>query len=822
VTLFKDVIDATGKTSFTNSSVKFSADSRIIYLGTATERPELGSSENSETNSPGALVLVRSNGDIVGLDSHDLAEKWAMSCFNLAQDILPDKLSELRVAYATLISTKDIIQDSLDVKDGPSTMFSEKIRSGSLSSECLALVVDNNTKADGRRYVLIVGIKLEGESLETDTQRLVQLYAAPLAPCRGRQDDTKVYQFESESRRLFELHDGTIYTYQLHGAVAQLQHSLRAPNACSLRRLSSHSIVTTTATSINIFNPQYRSVSASSTIDTAELRITPADSQYNPPCYILSFFKRLNMLVLLIENSLVAAQVEPPVSRRLKRHAEGLLIDSIGRGLPQDIRAPKKTKVDVESATFSTLLPGSLTGAYSRRLVSTMEGADNLLKEGNLGEFEELLAAEFGMAIETKTGQPNGVHPSADQDVETPDWIWLESPTGYPPVDRRWVLYAISRAFSVEARDLDNSDLTLKVELPSSNVVIYLVVAGHLTLSNIKSAFREELSYCEMTDGLETRLAEELLESLAEVDPTMDLLLNYLSATQLGEKELLLVMRMILRSLDLIQDSKSSTAKLLTERDHKADDDERDITMQLDKLEQELQVMEYHLGDDSSSQARGLTLACAMLGRCPSFATIKAMRLIFQPHEVLSLIYLLRMELVRGGWTAKYIDPTGVDDEDGVEPSPDGTLLLIADLVARCLDALGLRGWLQNDSFNHGSYGDAGSILTALRLEVSAALEGTEEADRLNGFLADMVRFGKAGAPISSQLNLMTKGNKPVQMRLEKADGPRLPLGLKTWPQRIESTKVVSGGEVVQRTKRERGHLISQKVEAYSLERLGL
>jgi hypothetical protein len=34
--------------------------------------------------------------------------------------------------------------------------------------------------------------------------------------------------------------------------------------------------------------------------------------------------------------------------------------------------------------------------------------------------------------------------------------------------------------------------------------------------------------------------------------------------------------------------------------------------------------------------------------------------------------------------------------------------------------------------------------------------------------------------------------------------------------------KVVSGGEVVIRSSRETGHLISQKVEAYSLEKLAI
>jgi hypothetical protein len=58
-------------------------------------------------------------------------------------------------------------------------------------------------------------------------------------------------------------------------------------------------------------------------------------------------------------------------------------------------------------------------------------------------------------------------------------------------------------------------------------------------------------------------------------------------------------------------------------------------------------------------------------------------------------------------------------------------------------------------------------------------------------------------------------------MHLESRESRMLPLGLKTKAVPTKD-KVVSGGEVVQRSMRETGHLISQKVEAYSLEKLAI
>ena len=63
---------------------------------------------------------------------------------------------------------------------------------------------------------------------------------------------------------------------------------------------------------------------------------------------------------------------------------------------------------------------------------------------------------------------------------------------------------------------------------------------------------------------------------------------------------------------------------------------------------------------------------------------------------------------------------------------------------------------------------------------------------------------------------------KPVPLHVRESGTEALPLGLKTGKERISAQKVVSGGEIVDRSARETGHLRSQQVGPYSLERIAI
>lgn len=669
----------------------------------------------------------------------------------------------------------------------------------------LFVIVSKSTSQTQTSRHLAVLAAIPGDSLASaGLQKLVSLDVTPIGASGGEYAQT-TYQVDVQSGLLMELFSGSANIYDLSGAVPKQKSAIQADGAESFLRLSRPFLLSTSLDSLSLFNYQHRSIHAKAALDLSEL---PSESQSPRSCQLLTYMRSQDLVVALVDNVLVSIQIEPPKTHGKRRRA-GLLIDSIGRGAPTGM-CPKKMKSEVPSMEFSSYVPGTMTENYLAEHNDEVQAADELLGNNELAKWEDMLRQKFDLRLRQEADQMN--RPTFDETMtdsrEFPEWEWMTDKP-YPLVDRRWTMYAISQVFSVETSP-DEPRPKLRLVLADSNVTTYLVVAGHLTLSNLMMAFRADLG-SESEDC--TSLARSLIDCIVEADASMTLLLNYLQATKLGEVELLLAIRTLMLSMDLISGTKGST-KLLANHDGN-----NKYEMDLDDLEREIAVTEHHLGDESSSRSRGLTLAFTKLWRLPAVSTVRALRATIETEEILAFIYLLRVELVRGAWTSLYLDPTGLEPE-GNEPPPDGVIALIADLLGRCLDAVGAGGWLFNDAMSWADKTGAGDFLTALKLEVTAALEGIEEVVVLNGFVSEAVRFG-----ITANKRWVSRqtwnSNKPISVHFEARESRMLPLGLKT-KQLPTVDKVVSGGEVVQRSMREAGHLISRNVEAYSLEKIAI
>lgn len=742
------------------------------------------------------------------LSGESLAIQWSSSSKSMLQDSVATAISEFHIEYALSGSTAEFNEGLF--KNRPE-VFSALPKSTDSQVELVVLISKSLSQNVENRHLIVLAAVSGSSSASADVQHLVPLDIMPITSIASQDnDESPIYQVDVQSGLLLQLQQGAIGVYDLTGAVPKLKSSIEAENAQTFVRLFKPFILASSLNSIGLYNYQYRSIHSKASLDWSEI---PTDGETPRSCQLISYLRSQDTVVALVDNILVTIQVEPPKNPG-KRRKEGLLIDSIGRGTGLEVPS-KKMRCEVPSE-FTKLVPGTLTSDYLVQFQAETEAADRLLANNELNKWEDVLRRKFNVPKKA-TGLPNGDNAKAlegSDAQELPEWEWL-SGSSYPAVDRRWIIYAITQVFSVDIKEVGESTRPeLRLVLPESNVTTYLVVAGHLTLSNLRTAFRDELAP-EASDN--RAVAGDLIRSLADADLSLTLLLNYLQATKLGEVELLLAIRSLMLSMDLIPEGKMDATKLLTSEPH-ADNSGKDddIEMDLDDLERKIAVTEHYLGDDSSSRSRGLTLAFTKLWRLPAVSTVKALRTTVSTEDIMSLIYLLRVELLRGAWTSLYIDPTSFDSE-GNEPPPDGVIALIADLLGRCLDAVGAGGWLFNDAISWADKAEASDFLTALRLEVTAALEGIEEAVFLNGILGETVRFGnaaqKGGAARASQ--------KSILFQVENRECKLLPLGLKSksLPTR---EKVVSGGEVMQRSVREMGHLISQKVEAYSLEKLSI
>lgn len=662
----------------------------------------------------------------------------------------------------------------------------------------LVLVSRSSSQGQESRHLLVLAVAA-GNSTTTELQRLTPLDVAPIPPVEGQAGKSE-YQFEAQTGMLLQLQQGALSIYDLTSAVPKLRSVIPVDGSSTFARLSRPFVLSCSLGSIGLYNYQYRSVHAKTSLDLSDFL---QENQAAHSCRLICYLRSQQLVVALVDNVLACIHVEPPQSNGKRRKA-GLLIDSIGRGTGVEVPA-KKLKSSPRSSEFAHKVPGTITESYLAQHHAEIEAADELLSNDDVLQWEETMRLKFCLKKDRDAQTEGG--------EKVPRWKWLPEPFSYPDVDRRWVIYAISRVFTVEGVDEEDQPMRLRLALPDCNVTTYLTHAGHLTLSNIQTAFRDEFE-ANLPDT--KHLASDLVRSLTEADPSTSFLQQYLRATKLGEVEVLLTVRALMLSMDLIQNTgKADAMKLLTLDPHQ--DSGNDDEMELDDLERAIAVTEHHLGDESGSRFRALMLAFVKLWRLPTRNTVKALRSTLETQEIILLIHTLRRELVLGAWTSLYIEPASFDAETN-EPPPDGAITVIADLLGRCLDAVGAGGWLLNDAVSVTDAGENDGFLSGLQIHVAAALSGIEEAIVLNGYVGESVRYGRAALGMTRQ---STKTQKPITMQLDSRESRLLPLGLKT-KQLPGHQKVVGGGEVILRSQRERGHLIGQKVEPYSLEKLAI
>ncbi|XXH04327.1 hypothetical protein Hte_010741 [Hypoxylon texense] len=826
ITLFKDHLDGSSNTHSATTSVSLGPGQPVVCVAPIT-------APGRQESTP-ELLVVRQGGEIVCLEAETLKKKWASSSTPLYQDLPEASKSNFRIDFCAPVLLSDFVQGILKGGDGSLGLFPDINQGANGDAEVLVLISSHDLRGQQSRHLHVVTVQpSSGGSTSAQRQGIIKLHAMPIPSSAHGGSNASTYRLDILSGSLLELRGPSFSVYDLTTSLPRVTSSMELDGTTSFLRLSKTSILCSTPTHLTIYNPVYRSLQNSVSIEP-DGQAASHEGVESISCSLTAYFSRLELVVAIVNSNLLAIQLEAPVLRSRKRRAEGLLIDSIGRGLQLSKRPSAHTaNKAAQTSVFSNYLPGSILGDYWQSWTADETKADSLLNANDIRGLEVLLAQKFGIQIQEEVPLSNGVEAEESIPLKaTSSWVWPKTRAEYPPADRRWIMYAISRAF--QWNDAFPNDATvprLICQLPESDIVNYLVDAGHLTLSNVRSALRGQLRDNEKTDLF---LAEQIILRLADVDPSLELLITYISATNLGAVELLVAVRTIMRSLELVQDPKKPPPKLLTdgsteaaavngevvngENGGAADAEFQNVGMELDDLEDEIQKTVSYLNEDAGIRGNGLSAAFAKLGNCPSMSMIKALRTTFKPEEILSLIYLLRIELVRGSWTSRYLDTTDSEKDLTFDAPPDGIIKLIADLLGRCVDSIGPGGWLLNDALLAGD--DTGDFIATLKFEVSAALEGIEEAVYLRGIIGEAVKFCEASTNSSTSVDVVDK-MKPISLHVKEPGSEVLPIGLKK-KDRVSAQKIVSGGEIVDRSQRETGHLRSQQVGHYSLERIAI
>jgi hypothetical protein len=787
-------------------------------MGTVTA---IRNSETAETTSD--LLIVKENGEIQCHDGKTLLAKWTSPPSALVRDS-STPLGEFIVEFARLTDAHSANQGVLRGRQDVFALFPQEISEDGFNPDLLVIVT--RSKDDAKRTLHIVSLPRRSMIKQNGLKHSVDcLLTAEIPPSTSSKTPTgksSFFSIQVSAGILHLLEEDVLMTYDLSDTLPKIQSIIVSVGAQSFLRLSSTSIMVSTDSCINVYNPKYQSQLATVELELAtnndslkRKRDTPETIYRNTDssCQFVTYFQKLGLAVAVLDKNLIALQVEGPHDSHGKLCAAGLLMDSIGRPVKEHGRLGRvgretKKSTSLDCQTLETYLPGSIGETQWEEQKAE---AENLVSEDNVEEFDTFMVSHLG----GRTPMVNGTH-TKDRKNKSHDQK-IQSWAIHPDVDRRWVLFALSKIFTISETEVGEYSLDITFYPP--NTFMWLSTNGYMTVTNIESALRSK------GPSVLSLAAGQLVNAVVEMDPDMDLLLAVLAKNYLGAAELLHAIRKLMASLDFLGENPSTKRGLLA---NGADlESAEDIEEQLTKLEAEaeryIELAEYQLGSGSGVRSDALSLALSKLYKCPNSAIIHGLQTIFTTQEIVGLVYLLRFELSRGSWISRYLglDPAEIVDTDA--EGPDSAIILISSLLNNCVDAIGAGGWLTGEArlVDRDPY-ETEELISSLKLEVSAALEGIEEAVYLKGLTSEMIRYGddvQAALPKPASETQTEKRSKPIILPSVDQDIRTLPLGLKAEKQ-ISLLKVAAGGVVHKRTRRDIGHLKSQKVGKYSRERI--
>ena len=608
------------------------------------------------------------------------------------------------------------------------------------------------------------------------------------------QASIKNYTLHTSSGTLYEQSANGVTVYDLSGTTPRITKSLMSDHdgIASCLRLSSNLLATSTQSSLSILGLPYGSLQGRTTV--SDDPSTHNHKRSNANVQLLLFFAQLNVIVVLDGRRLIAVpiSISSPKQPSQKRKRDDLLVGSLACGSCTHRVNPGKHAAKRNGSIFGTYINN-----YHPNDPSSKESCDleQLLQEGELGPSDRLTTQEHTI-LNPQSGQ----------------------------VDQRRVSYLLSKIFKVSNFEQPNNNGNsrsvggLEVNIWPAKVCDWLLQLGLFAVDRVASSLRHHKL---LEPGV--KLAPgALTDALARWDPSLSVLDTLLaSATPLSPVE---VAHALLAVMQIIKDdNQQGNAKLLTNGEGKTSLPS-EWKMQVINGG-ELQKQMPHSPRCADANIAVLYLVLRRLQVYPSNTLTQALRQTFSRSQLRCLVDLFRMEVARNGWLSFYQDNLGILKSTNTE---DGQVTLISHVLNSVLDTLGPTGWILGSSVIE-DVTETIEMISYLKAEVSAALEGIEEATYLKGVLGEMLLCGKHVLAPASKKALTYRNSqravsqpiKPMTIALQDDQSSVLPLGLKPEPV-ISTLKVGAGGEVMRRSKRDIGRLKSKAVGKYTFERISV
>ncbi|KAL8742416.1 MAG: hypothetical protein Q9190_005096 [Brigantiaea leucoxantha] len=746
----------------------------------------------SETDIGGdiAVLAVSRNGQARCFSADLSKELWSTDLLSSAEENVRDTILEYSIVVSREQAQKRLLAN------GGSSFAASDIDNASASSNVLLVLTRSTTpKSKNRSSLILQYYALRAANSEHTSHSLgtipnIREIASVIIP--------EPEQFATSGSE-YRLHpsNGTLYQgsprflaiFDLTRVVPRLVHLVVAntkDRISSWLRISPSIVGAASNNSLSLIDVRYSSLQAKKALNAQDMPKQEKQSNGENSVRLLTYYNMSDLIVALQGHRLITIQLSTLLIQSdglRKRKRDGMLVDSIGHesvdnnlemglsrhphGLPQLLQVPKMASSQWEM---------------------TRKQLDSLAAAGRHNEFDNEMALTLGILEDLAASR-----------TRTPLPCLLGS--NLPKVH-----YFLSKTFSIikplqSSQENSTKKQKIKLIFLSPKVFQSMSENGFMTVEHVEAAFNQYQPQG-FTHNLEKTA---LLEALADSDRSLANLLTLLEgSSSLEATQLVHVLR--IATYSLIQattlDGKNLITTGETTKEYISDSEEKTelVGNQVDEA-----------SNDNSYRMRNahaiIKLAIEMSSACPATKLTEALHKGLSKSDMRSLIDLLRTEMASNGWLSSYVEEAAPVEGAGLDS--DDQLQLIARLLNCLIDSVGPGGWLFGSSIAEDP-DEAADTIAYMREEVSAALEGIEEAMYLKGMLGEMLLCGKR--------SLGSHGQRPVAVKAPE-NGGALPLGLKLTFD-IPLTKVGAGGELQQRTRRDIGQLKSRQVPKYSFERI--
>lgn len=770
--------------------------SPIVHLDTF----HVSCSEN-ESISGNKLITVHENGTVNCYSESLQSFEWTAG---IQQGYPAQEAAEsAHVEVATALSVEQAKKTMLRNRED---LLAKVEKSSDDLDGALLLVVSRSRQqgnASENNHLALQIFSLNAPDVETNMRSstgryLHQLTSLVIPEPQSLQSKSSQFTLHAASGTLYQLDERVMIIYDLTGSIPQIAHELKLGSTfSSCLHISPGLLASCTSRTLTIVDSTYHSLQDSFSFShksgaSAATRTSEAPSDEPPSegdAKLLSYFAPLGLVVALQGRKVLAFQLSSATTqgrRASKRKRDASLAASVGKG-------------------YSLAVKRSLDDDTSERKIKS------------LGTYLPPITASdgnhLGAELDTRSPQFSAEH------FQRATLRALGSKSS-PVPDKGKVYQSFSRMFSVETvHSADVSDTNaprkLKVLFLQREICNSLIEAGFFTAHYIEMAMKHH-GAMPFTSNLVTGA---LIQALAGWDRSLEILSSLLaSPLPLSSEELVHILAIVTRSAS--GPEIEETPKFLTNGGSGNSDDNNSNKIQLTNGE-----------DPNNSSSQGpkgseldhhiLNLTLKRLYAIPSTSIGPALKAELSTQQLRVLVDTLRLEIARNGWLSLYEDDFELV-ESGIQDN--NQICYIAHLFNCVIDSVGTGGWVLGNSTTD-QFTETANTIGYMKAEISAALEGIEEATYLKGMLGEILLCGKNSRqpsikpPRPGQSQIAALSIKPLTIALNDESSSVLPLGLKPAPL-VSKTRVGAGGELMRRSARDIGRLKSRAVGKYSFDRI--